>query len=296
MTRAAPDRVARLGAEHPEWRAWLAVLGRALRAAADPAWDGALAELRPGPDARAPRLAGAVFRLDAGPAAAWVAELMGVAAEAGGGAAPALRAVARPSAVDGLAVLEAAVARDRARLEAAAGAAGVDRDAFRAVAELSALPLLHAGRRRAGEPAPAGFREGYCPVCGDWPALAESRGVERARHLRCGRCGAGWATDWLRCPYCGTADHDRLGSLVPEAGGERRRVDTCHTCRGYVKTLATLAGSGPGEVALDDLASVDLDLAALAQGYRRPEGPACALGVAVVSAPGQGRRRWAWRR
>jgi hypothetical protein len=77
---------------------------------------------------------------------------------------------------------------------------------------------------------------------------------------------------------------------VPEAGGERRRVDTCLGCRGYVKTLATLVGSDPGEVALDDLASVDLDVAALAGGYRRPPGPGHALGLAVVAAPGQRRR------
>jgi FdhE protein len=77
---------------------------------------------------------------------------------------------------------------------------------------------------------------------------------------------------------------------VPEAGGERRRVDICLRCRGYVKTLTTLTGRGPGEVALDDLASVELDVAALAEGYRRPPGPGHALGLAVVAAPGQRRR------
>jgi FdhE protein len=282
------DRVSRLGAQYPEWRGWLAVLGRALREADDPAWDAALAAPAAGAADRTPRLAGAVIRLDPTRAAGWVDELVRVAATGGGDTAGGLRAAAHRG-LDSLAILEAAVARDRPRLAAAAGEAGADPDALGAVADLAALPLLHAGRRHSGA-VPAGFREGYCPVCGDWPALTESRGVERARYLRCGRCGSGWETEWLRCPYCGLADHDRLGSLVPATGGERRRVDTCLGCRGYVKVLTTLAGSDPLDVALDDLASVDLDVAALGAGYRRPAGTGYDLGLAVVAAPGRARR------
>jgi hypothetical protein len=36
---------------------------------------------------------------------------------------------------------------------------------------------------------------------------------------------------------------------------------------------------------LDDLASVDLDVAALEQGYRRPQGPGYSLDVTLVDKP-----------
>jgi hypothetical protein len=39
-------------------------------------------------------------------------------------------------------------------------------------------------------------------------------------------------------------------------------------------------------VILDDLASVDLDVAALEQGYRRPPGPGYAVDVALVEKRG----------
>ena len=63
--------------------------------------------------------------------------------------------------------------------------------------------------------------EGYCPVCGAWPAFAEMRGIERSRYLRCGRCGGGWQAQCLSCSYCGMTDHEEL--IVSRAGEKRRK-------------------------------------------------------------------------
>ena len=72
-------------------------------------------------------------------------------------------------------------------------------------------------------------------------------------------------------------------------------VDTCGACSGYVKTVTTLAPTPAEELALLDLATVDLDAAALARGYARPEGPGSALGARVITrAGGPLRDRW-WR-
>jgi hypothetical protein len=59
-----------------------------------------------------------------------------------------------------------------------------------------------------------------------------------------------------------------------------------------VKTVTTLQGCAPDMVALDDLASVQLDVAALEQGYTRPHGPGHPLGAAVTAEPA--RRLFAW--
>lgn len=118
------------------------------------------------------------------------------------------------------------------------------------------------------EPLRAGvvWREGYCPTCGSWPLLAEQRGLEQQRHLRCGLCASSWAIDRLRCPFCDNRDHERLGSLHVE-GEEHRRVATCEECRGYLKVLNALTPAGPYELPVLDLATLHLDMVALERGY-----------------------------
>jgi len=113
--------------------------------------------------------------------------------------------------------LAAAAARqDGAVIGRAARAAHIDPAALETVVNLAVWPLLQACGRRLQAHIPSGWSRGYCPVCGAWPVLAELRGLERTRCLRCGRCGADWQRPWLACVYCNERDHERLGSLVIE--------------------------------------------------------------------------------
>jgi formate dehydrogenase maturation protein FdhE len=90
-------------------------------------------------------------------------------------------------------------------------------------------------------------------------------------------------------------DHQELVSLVPENSSSTRIVEACKRCLGYVKSFTVLQGGSAAGVMLDDLASVELDIAALAQGYQRPEGPGYCLDVTIVDEP-SGRSRWfPWR-
>lgn len=134
------------------------------------------------------------------------------------------------------------------------------------------IPLLHACRRRWADAVPQGWSHGYCPICGAWPGFAEVCGVERSRYLRCVRCGSAWQAHGLSCPYCGTADHEALASLVPEEGAPKWAIEVCNGCRGYLKAFTTLRAGAPAQVMLDDIASVELDIAAAERGYRRPQG------------------------
>jgi FdhE protein len=280
-------RLERLGCEHPEWRPWLGVLGRTLREAANPAWEGA-APARPVDVTGArPLLAHAALRLDGGLARRWVRALFDAAAEAGTGTS---LAASRAGGAESIALLETSLRQDAPGLAGLARTHGWAPEAFHAVAALAALPLLQALGRRWARHVPSGWRGGCCPLCGAWPTLAEVRGIERSRRLRCARCGSDWAIEPLRCVYCDNRDQARLGRLVEEGGSERRQVDTCAACRGYLKTLATLQ-AGPGsDVILDDLTTVDLDVAALAQGFARPPGPGCALDVRIHERVGLARR------
>ena len=148
-----------------------------------------------------------------------------------------------------------------------------------------AMPMLQTCWRVWAERVPTDWTYGYCPVCGGWPALAEIRGLDGARHLRCGCCGSDWRTEWLRCPFCGERDHERLGSLVSPDRRERQTIEVCEGCRGYVKTITTLAPLRPEHVVVEDLATLVLDVAALERGYRRPAARGHEVAVSVVAEP-----------
>jgi hypothetical protein len=91
------------------------------------------------------------------------------------------------------------------------------------------------------------------------------------------------ATAVTTCPYCENANHTRLAALIGAEGGPGRRVDRCEACRGYVKTLAVLRATPPEDIPLADLVSVELDVAALEHGYRRPTAPARLLPTRLVA-------------
>ena len=296
-------------ASQPETAPWLGVLSAVLEEASHPAWDAVaastiladtsrksevgqsasgttslpthrLADSRPHPPSP-PLLAGARIPLDAPLADRWVRRLLALAAEAGPEAIG-LRAAAGNSALDARAFLEAAVNADRDRLEALARSLNIDSDALAAVAALAVMPLLHALRRRFGPAADPHWHEGWCPLCGGWPHLAEQRGLERTRRLRCARCGGDWAQPGVRCPYCGVVGHEARAALVSEQDGEARKVETCSACRGYLKSVSTLRAWDGDEVALIDLATVDLDLVALERAFERPEPRRLEPGVRVT--------------
>ena len=119
------------------------------------------------------------------------------------------------------------------------------------------------------------------------------RGIERSRYFRCGRCGSEWYARALVCAFCGLRDHRQLTSLVPAKSGVHAVVEACHACRGYVKAFTRLQGCAPGDVMIDDLASVDLDMAALEQGYARPPGAGYRLRVVLTATPAR-RRFLGW--
>ena len=172
------------------------------------------------------------------------------------------------------AVAEAFV-NHREHLDQVALEAGVSPELLAMLAQLSARPILKAYGEHLGPALDAGldaWSRGYCPVCGAWPGLAELRGAEQLRHLRCLRCGADWTVTRLFCPFCANDDHDSLGYF--QAEGERRfRVDVCRRCGGYLKAGSSFDASPPEFLMLDDLASVHLDVVALDRGQHRPAEP-----------------------
>ena len=266
--------------QHPEWEPWLAVVQQALSETTNPEWNSFVPARAEAQQGKVPLLAGVTLALDKRSVRRLQEQLFRIAHRSG---TPEMATLESPlnGDLDILKLLEASICQDGQRLQEIAAGLGVDAEAFQAVAALLPLPLLHACNRAWASSKSVSWMEGYCPVCGAWPAFAEMRGIERNRYLRCGRCGGGWQSHCLFCPYCGMTDHNELVSLVPEKGGASSVIEACKRCLGYVKIFTKLQGSSPSQVLLDDLASVDLDLAALEQGYKRPQGTGYSLAVKV---------------
>jgi FdhE protein len=252
--------------EHPESAPWLSLLEAALdQCDAGARWDAVAPTPAPDRPAKAPLLAQAEITIPARLVRGWVRQLLKLAALTNG------------RRIDASALLQAAVRQDDATIDALATAGGADPQALRVVGQMAVLPLLHACARAWASAVEPSWWEGYCPVCGAWPAVAEYTGLERKRQLRCGRCGTGWAIPTLRCVFCAETRHAELGYLTLEDGDETRKIEICRTCSGYLKAHSTVRSLAPWALLLDDLSTMHLDVAALERGYKRPARPGYTL-------------------
>ena len=266
--------------QHPEWEPWLAVVQEMLREINNPHWDAAVPRGVTQQD-KTPLLAGATLALEQDSVHDLVQSLMRIASRSG---TPQMATLERAiqAELDLFNLFKAALCQDCDYLRQSAMAVGAEPEAFQAVTALAPVPFLQACNRHWKLSIAPGWLEGYCPVCGTWPAFAEVRGIERTRYFRCGRCGGEWRAHCLFCAYCGMNDHESLVSLVPGNGGASRVIEACKRCLGYVKAFTTLEGSAPEKVILEDLASVDLDVAAVEQRYKRPQGAGYSLDVTIT--------------
>ena len=195
---------------------------------------------------------------------------------------------------DALALLAASVSQSGDVVKETAVRTDADVDALQAVIALWGVPFLQACHRQWATMIPETWTAPYCPICASRPAFVEVRGIERARHARCGRCGAEWYARLLQCLYCANRDHEQLLTLASQGGAPTNTIEACTKCRGYLKAFTRLQGCSPASVYLEDLASVDLDIAALDAGYTRPHGTGYPLAV-TVHAEARRRRLFAWK-
>jgi FdhE protein len=272
------SQLAALERQRPEWRAWLRLLAEVRAELDDPAWveslggaDGIVAT--GSASAEMPLLEGRTLLVDPARLQRLLRRLARAAADGNSPDAAALRHY-RPSATEATRLVEETAGQH----SSATGLA--------IVAELAALPLFRACERLLQHSMPTWWPHGHCPICGGWPILAELRGLDRTRRLRCGRCAGDWEAPWMCCAYCGEKDHGQLGALVPENRGEELlRVEICARCGHYLKSIATLQATPSFELLLRDLETVELDLVALDRGYSRPAGRGIPLTLRVTARP-----------
>ena len=105
---------------------------------------------------------------------------------------------------------------------------------------------------------------GRCPYCGWEPDFAVITPAAE-RRLICGRCTAEWPFDPLACPFCANGDRSRITSFATRDG--RYRVYACDVCRRYLKAFDGRQTERPVMIAVDAIATLPLDAAAMQRGY-----------------------------
>jgi hypothetical protein len=108
------------------------------------------------------------------------------------------------------------------------------------------------------------WNHGHCPFCGWEPDFAVIT-PSADRRLICGRCLAQWPFPPLTCPFCSNDDRALITSFATRDG--RYRVYACDVCRRYLKAYDGRRASRPVMVAVDSIATLPLDAAAMQRGY-----------------------------
>lgn len=108
------------------------------------------------------------------------------------------------------------------------------------------------------------WQHGHCPFCGWEPDFAVITPTAE-RRLICGRCSASWAFAALTCPYCRNDDRALITSFATRDG--RYRVYACDVCRRYLKAYDARNAARPLLLAVDTIATLPLDAAAMQRGY-----------------------------
>jgi len=110
-----------------------------------------------------------------------------------------------------------------------------------------------------------GWPHGNCPLCGGEPDLSIITPAAD-RLLMCSRCTSRWRFDQLTCPFCLNADRKRMTSFATRDGWYR--LNGCDACQRYVKAFDGRHAARPLMPAVDAIATLPLDAAAVQRGYR----------------------------
>lgn len=163
-------------------------------------------------------------------------------------------------------LLTASLSRNQEAIRTGAIHRGLAPDLVWLLAELATSPFAHALQisllREHRD-----WNYGYCAACGSWPAIMEV--VDGHRILRCSFCASAWERDEYSCTYCGESS-EKFVTAAPDPERIQRRLELCGACQGYLKTVDVPSLSPFPLLAIFDMETMDLDLAAMEHGYSRP--------------------------
>lgn len=111
--------------------------------------------------------------------------------------------------------------------------------------------------------------ECVCPGCGSPPVasmIVNWPNASRARYCVCPLCTTAWNYVRIKCTACGATGG--IAYFLVEEQSKDVTVETCSSCRGYIKHMHQDAQPAIEPIA-DDIASLSLDLLVRQEGFRR---------------------------
>jgi FdhE protein len=111
--------------------------------------------------------------------------------------------------------------------------------------------------------------DGICPACGSPPVSTAVVGWPKAHNSRfctCSLCGTMWNVVRIKCVLCSSTE----GIAYHSIGGrpDQVKAETCDKCRRYVKILYHVKDPNLDPLS-DDVASLDLDMLLIQEGWER---------------------------
>jgi hypothetical protein len=104
----------------------------------------------------------------------------------------------------------------------------------------------------------------WCPFCGAAPDFAVHVSDDR-RQLICSRCIGRWDWEAVGCPWCAVRERRQLPTFM--SPDRLYRLCACDGCRRYLKAYNAAGASRPVMPAVDTIATLPLDAAAVQKGY-----------------------------
>ena len=109
-----------------------------------------------------------------------------------------------------------------------------------------------------------------CPICGSHPEMSRIEATEGHLYLVCPLCLTEWKHPRLKCPWCGNENQNTLGFFMAEEY-PGYRVNICRDCSGYLKVTVEKTMNRRHVPTVDNLLTLELDLQAEREGFKRPE-------------------------
>jgi len=141
--------------------------------------------------------------------------------------------------------------------------------AFLAQSSLTPSIMTLASELAKNLPPERSWNHATCPVCGSLAFHSSFRTKEGVRVNSCSFCRADYSTFRLQCAFCEERDSRKMPYYTSD-DEPGYRLETCETCKGYIKFTDFREFDRPSLPALDDLESLTLDILAARKGFVRP--------------------------
>jgi formate dehydrogenase accessory protein FdhE len=166
-------------------------------------------------------------------------------------------------------IINIVLSRDEERCKSFAQKYGLGRNFLRRFGEYLASPYLElCSEYFTKKLQNVQIQSSRCPVCGNYPSMAMVNEQEDSRILWCHLCNTEWNYSHPGCPFCLNTDLKQLEHIfLPEKSP--MRIDACNKCNHYIKIIDDQLITKKPKFIVDYLASYELDIFALQNGYKK---------------------------